>query len=514
MTRSTIALEVPKEVAHITTTLEQHGFEAYVVGGCVRDMLLGRDPNDWDVTTNATPQEIEKIFDHTFYENQYGTVGVVNDDVVDTIESSKDNNVSRETLEKLEKIRVIEVTPYRTESDYSDNRRPDRVEFAQTLDEDLARRDFTVNAIAYNPNNQEIIDNYGGVLDLQNKLLQTVGNAEERFDEDALRLLRAIRFATQLGFHVSRETSDAIRKFHVKLSTVSQERIRDEFTKIVMSDNPRDGIELLREHHLLQHIMPEVEAAVGVEQNGSHVYDVYQHLLRTLQHAADKQWELDIRLAALLHDISKPETRRWSQEKKDYTFYGHEVVGSRVAKRILQRLKYPTAIVSCVTLLVRWHMFFSDPDEISLTAVRRIIRNVGGSENVWALIKLRVCDRIGMGRPKEKSYRLRQYEAMMDEAMRSPVSVKDLKINGDEIMEKFHVKPGKRIGWILHACMAETLHNPENNNHDYLVKHVTQLVDMSDEELENLYWQGKEAIDEAEEAELAAIRKKHKVGKR
>lgn len=530
MTTSTIKLAVPEEVQAITQALQDHDYEAYIVGGCVRDLLLGREPNDWDVTTNATPEEIQKIFNHTFYENQYGTVGVVNDEITDKIEEIKRddvsretsthsdeesaNNVSRETLRKLEKLQVVEVTPYRTESQYSDSRRPDVIEFAQTLAEDLSRRDFTINAIAYNPQTGEVVDNYDGIQDLQAQTVATVGDASERFDEDALRLMRAIRFATQLGFNVSRETSDAIKKFHVKLSDISMERIRDEFNKILMSTSPRDGIELLREHDLLQHICPELLSAVGVEQNGSHVYDVYEHLLRTLQHAADKEWDLDIRVAALFHDISKPETRRWSKEKNDYTFYGHEVVGARVTNRILKRMKYPNEIVSRVTLLVRWHMFFSDPDEISLTAVRRIIRNVGGSDNVWELIKLRICDRIGMGRPKEKSYRLRQYEAMMDEAMRSPVSVKDLKINGDEIMEMFHVKPGKRIGWILHACMNETLHTPENNNKEFLVKHVTQLIDLPDEELETLYWQGKEAIDEAEEAELAAIRKKHKVAKR
>ena len=251
-----------------------------------------------------------------------------------------------------------------------------------------------------------------------------------------------------------------------------------------------------------------------MEQNGSHIYDVYEHLLRTLQHAADKNWPLEIRLAALFHDISKPETRRWSKEKGDYTFYGHEVVGAKKTKRILERMRYSKDNVSRVTLLVRWHMFFSDPDEITLSAVRRIIRNVGGSDQVWDLIKLRICDRIGMGRPKEKPYRLRQYEVMMEEAMRSPVSVRDLKITGDDIMQEFHVKPGKRIGWLLHACMRETLHKPENNNYEWLVKHVSRLNELSDEELEQLYWEGKEAIDEAEEAELAQIRRKHKVGRR
>ncbi|MFW0871320.1 MAG: CCA tRNA nucleotidyltransferase [Patescibacteria group bacterium] len=509
-----IELEVPKEIHECTQALQSAGYEAYIVGGCVRDLLLNRIPEDWDITTNATPEEIQKIFEHTFYENQYGTVGVVNDQIALEIEELKQKDVSYETIQALEKLKVVEITPYRREGKYSDSRRPDEVSFATTLDEDLERRDFSINALAYNPASGKLIDLYGGVQDLQAKIIRTVGDPQDRFNEDALRLLRAVRFATTLGFSVSHETSQAVEKFHMKLHNVSWERIRDEFTKILMSDSPRDGIELLREHKLLDVICPELLDAVGIEQNGSHIYDVYEHLLRTLEHAADKKWDLDIRLAALFHDISKPETRRWSKEKNDYTFYGHEVVGAKKTKRILERFRYPSELVSRVTLLVRWHMFFSDPDEISLSAVRRIIRNVGGGERVWDLIKLRICDRIGMGRPKEQPYRLRQYEAMMEEAMRSPVSVQDLKISGDDIMELFHMKPGKRIGWLLHACMRETLHMPENNNYDWLVKHVTQLNKLSDEELERLHWEGKEAIDTAEEAELAQIRKKYKVGRR
>ncbi len=520
-----ITLTVPQEVQEIVTKLHKHNFEGYIVGGSVRDLLMNHQPKDWDITTNATPEDIQKIFNHTFYENQYGTVGVVNDEVslkiqeIENIEEtstcSEDSELNRyETLQNLKALKTIEVTPYRTESAYSDNRHPNEVSFVKTLSEDLSRRDFSINAMAYDPINQVLVDEHGGIKDLQSQTIRTVGNAEERFGEDALRLIRAVRFATQLGFNVSHETKEAIIKLSSNIKDISWERIRDEFNKILLSDKPKDGIELLKESGILEYVIPELVDCVGVEQNGAHVYDVYEHLLRTLQHAADKAWALDIRLSALLHDISKPETRRWSKEKNDYTFYGHEMAGSKKANKILKRLKYSNDIVSRVTLLVRWHMFFSDPDQISLTAVRRIIRNVGGGENVWELIKLRICDRIGMGRPKEKPYRLRQYEAMMDEAMRSPVSVQDLKINGDQLISKFHVKPGPKIGWILHACMCETLHTPENNNHEWLVKHVSQLLELEDSKLQELYLEGKEAINEAEEAELAEIRKKHKVAKR
>ena len=521
----TLALVVPPEIQDIITLLHQQGFEGYVVGGCVRDLLMNRTPKDWDVTTNATPQDIQKIFEHTFYENQYGTVGVVNDKVTLQIQEIEKQNkdladpaiVGEDTdshLQYLQTLQTVEVTPYRTESEYSDHRHPDHIHFAEHLSEDLSRRDFTINAMAYDPCNQILIDEYGGVKDLQTQTIHTVGEAQKRFNEDALRLMRAVRLATQLGFSVSYETKLAIMEKSHRIQDVSWERIRDELEKIVTSDQPKRGIELLQELQLLDKVLPEVADCVGVKQNGSHIYDVYEHILRTLQHAADKKWPLHIRLAALFHDISKPETRRWSKEKKDYTFYGHEVVGSKKVNKILKRLKYDNHTVSYVTLLVRWHMFFSDPDKISLTAVRRIIRNVGGGDQVWDLIKLRICDRIGMGRPKEKTYRLRQYEAMMDEAMRSPISVKDLKINGDQIINTFHIKPGPKIGWILHACMRETLHEPEKNNYDWLVKHVSQMMTMDDEELKNLYQQGKEAISLAEDQELSKIRKKHKVAKR
>jgi len=504
-----ISLTIPEEVSRVTKKLQDKNFEAYLVGGCVRDLLLNKEPNDWDVTTNATPNEIQEVFEHTFYENNFGTVGVVNDDIVKKLEEE----VSHETKSALEKIKVIEVTPYRTESQYSDDRRPDEISFSKNLSDDLIRRDFTINAMCYNPQNEELIDLHGGIADLQKKIIHTVGNPDERFNEDALRLIRAVRFSAQTGFDVSHETLQSIQRLHVKLDNISIERIRDEFNKILMSDKPMEGILLLEKAKLLSHVCPEISEMIGVGQNGSHIYDVYEHSLRTLQHAADKNWSFDIRISALFHDIGKPATKRYNKEKSDYTFYGHEVVGSKMTNKILKRMKYSNDIVSRVTLFVRWHMFFSDPDEISLSAVRRIIRNVGGSENVWDLIKLRICDRIGMGRPKERSYRLRKYEAMMDEAMRSPVSVKDLKISGDDLISEFHMKPGKRIGWILHALMRETLHNPENNNKKWLVKHVTQLNELSDKELEDLYWQGKEAIDEAEEKELKEIRKNRKIGK-
>jgi len=498
-----ISLDIPSEVSYVTTKLQEAGYESYFVGGCVRDLLLNKTPNDWDVTTNANPEQIQALFEHTFYENDFGTVGVVNDDIVSQVTELEESinynpyayeDVSGETKDQLDKkaylegLKVVEVTPYRTESAYSDNRRPDSIEFAETLAEDLERRDFTINALAYDPVSHEMTDLYSGVADLQANIINTVGDADTRFQEDALRIMRAIRFS----------------------SKISRERIRDEFIKMLLTKEPMNALLLAKDLHVLDHISPHLSRGIDVKQNGAHIYDVFEHNIRTMQHGADKEWPMVIRLSGLLHDISKPETRRFSKEKNDYTFYGHEVVGARVAKEILENLKFPTKVVDKTTTLVRWHMFFSDPDQITLSAVRRIIRNVG-PDNVWDLIRLRICDRIGMGRPKEKSYRLRKYVSMMDEAMRSPISVKDLKLNGDEIMEMFDLKPGKQIGYLLKALMNITLETPENNNKEYLVEQVTQYLKLPLDELQKMAESGEQAIDDAEKEEIRKIRRKHKV---
>ncbi len=520
-----ISLDIPAEVSYVTKTLQDAGYESYFVGGCVRDLLLEKIPNDWDVTTNATPEQIQELFEHTFYENDFGTVGVVNDDIVSQVTTLDETivynpyayeEVSDETKEqlkektRLESLKVVEVTPYRTESIYSDNRRPDTIEFAKTLAEDLERRDFTINALAYDSVSQEIIDLYSGIQDLHQGVINTVGDADTRFQEDALRMMRAVRFSAQLSFTINKSVQESIQRNNQLLHKISRERIRDEFIKILNTKEPMNALILASELHVLDHISPHLSRGIGVKQNGAHIYDVFEHNIRTMQHGADKDWPMIIRLSGLFHDISKPETRRFSKEKNDYTFYGHEVVGARVTKKVLEDLKFPTKTVEKVTTLVRWHMFFSDPDQITLSAVRRIIRNVG-PDNVWDLIRLRICDRIGMGRPKAKSYRLRKYVSMMDEAMRSPISVKDLKLNGDEIMELFNLKPSKQIGYILKALMNITLETPENNNKEYLITQVTEYLKLSDKELQELAESGEKAIDQAEQEEIRKIRRKHKV---
>lgn len=540
-----IKFEIPNEISDITKKLQDSGFEAFLVGGCVRDLFLNKKPNDWDITTNANPEEIQTTFEHTFYENDYGTVGVINDLVSEKIKENEtlletlreqERKVKEETLNTnvnnmnnnvihdfvkqigilieevsfLKTLRNVEITPYRIESTYSDNRRPDEIKFSKNIEDDLKRRDFTINAICYNPETSELIDPFHGISDINKKEVRAIGDPDDRFNEDALRMLRAIRFSAQLDFNVSRETLESISKNKDLLKKISSERIRDEFIKILISDNPIKAFFLAKELDILKYISEDLERGIGIEQNGAHLYDVFEHLLRTMQHSADRQWSLDVRLASLFHDISKPETRRWSKEKENWTFYGHEVVGARVTKKNLERLKFDKKTVEKITTLVRWHMFFSDPEKITLSAVRRIIRNVG-EENVWDLIRLRIADRIGMGRPKEKPYRLRQYLAMMDEAMRSPISVKDLKVNGDIFISELKIKPGRKIGLLLNALMAITLENPEKNNYDFLMKQTKEYMTYSNQELIDLAKKGREKIYEEENRELKKIHKKHKI---
>ena len=483
------ASKIPQEIHNITETLEKGGFESYLVGGCVRDILLNRTPKDWDITTDANPEQIQELFEETFYENNYGTVGVVN-----------------ETENKS--LKVVEITPYRLETTYSDSRRPDSVKFSQNLEDDLKRRDFTINSIAYNISKTKLVDPYNGQADIKSKSIMAVGDPLERFKEDALRILRAVRLSAELNFTIEPKTADAIVESASKLEKIAKERIRDEFLRILTSDNPMHAIIISLKLKLLPYIAPDLERGIGIEQNQAHTFDVFEHLIRTMQHGADMKWSIDIRLAGLYHDISKPETRRWSKEKNDWSFHGHEVVGARVAKRAFQDLKLPKKQIDKLVKLVRWHMFFSDPDKISLSAVRRMIRNVG-EENIWDLLNLRICDRIGSGRPKAQPFRFRKYKSMVEEALRDPTSVGMLKINGGDIMNILNEKPGPKLGHILHALLEEVLDDPKKNTKTYLEKRVNELNELPKETLKAHGEQGRRKREEFEEEAVKEIRKKY-----
>jgi poly(A) polymerase/tRNA nucleotidyltransferase (CCA-adding enzyme) len=533
-----LVLKIPEGVSQVTETLEKAGFDAYLVGGCVRDLIMGRVPKDWDITTNAKPEQIVGLFEKTVYENNFGTVGVcVPAFRYDVSRETSKNEVSYETSE----YEIIEVTPFRLEAKYSDFRHPDEVKFSDKLEDDLKRRDFTMNALSFKPK-LGITDMFDGLKDIKDKVLRTVGNPNERFSEDALRMLRAVRFAVELDFSISHETAESISKNADLLKKISSERIRDEFVEIIMSQNPSVGIVMLQKFGLLKNIIPELEEGINCEQSGEHIYDVFNHLLHALQHASNKNWPLEIRLSALFHDIGKARSRRLtspnvfvqvlgspvqkilkeqaqpdhsqkhsgSVSKKKYTFYGHEVVGGRMVKKIMERLKFSKKETELVEKFVRNHMFFSDTEQITLSAVRRIVAKVG-KENIWDLMKVRECDRVGM-KKKEAPYRLRKYFAMIEEVLHDPISVGQLKIDGNFLI-KIGIKPGPRMGWILNALLEEVIDDPKKNTEEHLSELAQSLNLLPDGALKVLGDRGKEKKEEIEEEEIAKLHEKHGVKK-
>jgi len=491
--------KIPKHVLWVLKQLQNDGYESYIVGGCVRDLFLGREPNDWDVTTNAIPEQIIATFEKTdmrvVYENNFGTVGIINK------EFEKDN-VSYE----------IEITPYRTEEGYSDGRHPDTVSFSDSIHEDVKRRDFTINAMAYDPINKVLVDDYDGFADIEKRLIKTVGDADERFSEDSLRIMRAVRFSAQLGFMCETATVEAIKKHAPTLEKISAERIRDEFIKLVDAPFAKDGMELLRMYGLLAYTIPELTEGINCDQGGAHSFDVWEHLIKSLEHGTNKEYPFHVKLAALFHDIGKPRSRRAANGRgtKEWTFYGHEVIGADMARAIMKRLKFPKDMIEKVVKLVRYHMFFSDPEAITLSAVRRMVANVG-TEMIWDLMNLRTCDRIGTGRPKEKPYRLRKYHAMIEEVMRDPVSVGMLKLNGDIMIHEMGLQPGRKMGWTLHALLEEVLDEPAKNTREYLETRAREIYELDEDEIQKLGEAGKDKKDEVEFSEVKALHKKHKV---
>lgn len=519
--------KIPDYVTHVTSILEKAGFEVFLVGGCVRDLLMNRIPKDWDLTTNATPEEIIPLFEKTIYENDFGTVGVcvpiVSHETSTEVThppatpfyagragETRGTNVTHETYlqgNQGSEYHIIEVTPYRIEAKYSDFRHPDEVKFSKNIEDDLKRRDFTINAMAYSHKGQ-LIDLYKGQEDVKDRVIRAVGNPSDRFREDALRMLRAVRFSTQLDFVISYDTMNAIVDNSALLKNISMERIRDEFTKIIESKKPEQGIILLQKLGLLKYIIPELEEGIGCVQGGAHIYDVFEHLLGAISHASDKDYSTEIRIAALFHDIGKPRSRR-PGTKKAYTFYGHEVIGARMAKIIMERLKYPKKTTDLVVSLVRNHMFFSDTEQITLSAVRRIVQKVG-KEHIWELMNIRECDRVGM-KKAEAPYRLRKYHAMIDEVLRDPLSVSQLAIDGEVLIKELHMKPSRRMGWILHALLEEVLEDPKKNTIEYLKEKSLELDKLPDKELEALGEKAKEKKEELEEEEVKKLHQKHKV---
>ena len=466
---------IPKEVKNIITELEKAGFGAYIVGGCVRDFLFGKEPNDWDVTTNAKPEEIQKVFPNSFYENSFLTV-------------------TARTGSKNLKLAEIEITTYRFEAKYSDKRHPDEVKYANKLEDDLSRRDFTINAMAMD-SKKKIVDLFDGQKDLKKRIIKTVGSPEERFNEDALRMLRAVRFATTLGFTIEKETAEAIKKNCIWLEAISQERIRDEFVKIIMCERAANGIELLRELGLLKYIVPELLDNYGVAQNKHHIYDCYQHAVKSLDYTAKKGFNMYVRIAALLHDIAKPKVK--AGEGESATFYNHEIVGARMTFQILSRLKFPKKEVEKITRLVRYHLFYYNVDEVTESSVRRLVKNAG-PENMEELLQVRQADRIGSGVPKAEPYKLRHLKYLIDKVSQDPISAKMLKINGSDIIKLLKIKPGPRIGYILDILLGYVLDDPKKNTKEFLEGEVKKLGELADAELAKLAEKAENSVQDLE----------------
>jgi poly(A) polymerase/tRNA nucleotidyltransferase (CCA-adding enzyme) len=489
--------KIPDPVKGVLEKLNKENFEAYIVGGCVRDLIMDRQPKDWDVATNAKPEEIQKIFPDSFYENEFGTVGIK------TKPFLKNRSIKREHD-------VIEATTFRIESKYSDRRRPDEIKFAKTIEEDLSRRDFTMNAIALKLEDKStkqkrisyaIVDPYGGQADIKKKIIRAVGDAHARFDEDALRMMRAVRFHSELGFLIEEKTFEAINKNSKHLSHIALERIKDELTKIVLADNPDGGIDMLHEAGLLEYIIPELEKGVGIAQNRHHVYTIYKHSILALKFCPSKK--LEVRLAALLHDIAKPQTKRGEGEFA--TFYNHDHVGARVVEKILTRLRFSNEVIRKVKLLVDNHMFYYNPEEVGEASVRRLIQKVG-LENMKDLMDVRIADRLGSGVPKAKPYKLRHFEYVIEKVSRDAVSVKMLKINGLDLMKELKLAPGPKIGAILEVLLAEVIEDASKNKKEVLLKRAQEL---DEENLEKLRKMAKIKIEEKKEEDDREIKNKH-----
>ncbi len=461
---------VDKKVLSILEKLEKAGFEATVVGGAVRDILSGKEVGDWDLTTNAKPEEILKIFADGFYNNRFGTVGV-----------------------PVDKGNIVEITTYRSEESYSDARHPDKVVWGKSLDEDLARRDFTINAMALRRMGErpglrpaksqqrpgldledwDLVDPFGGQEDLKNKLIRTVGDPNERFGEDALRMLRAIRFATTLGFDIDADTAKAIEQNASLISKISGERIRDEVFKIVDSPAPSAGIFLAKKLGVLTVILPELEVCFAVEQvspKRHHIYDVGTHCVMSLENCPSK--DTITRFGTMLHDIGKAKVAKVTEEGVR-TFHNHEVVGARIAVSIAERFHLSREERDKLFRLVRWHQFSVNENQTD-RALRRFIKNVG-LENVEDMMDLRVGDRLGGGLQQPESWRLKLFRSRLKEVLKKPFTVADLAIDGNDVMKVLDLKPGPKVGEILSKLFEEVADDKGKNTKEYLTKRLSQF---------------------------------------
>jgi tRNA nucleotidyltransferase (CCA-adding enzyme) len=450
--------KIPEKVNTIIEELMRHGYEAYVVGGCVRDMVLGRKPEDWDITTSATPYEVKKIFRRTV------DTGIVHGTV--TVLMDKDH---------------YEVTTYRLDGEYEDNRHPKQVAFTSNLSEDLRRRDFTINAMAYNAK-EGFVDLFGGMEDLKNGLIRCVGSAMERFDEDALRILRAVRFSAQLGFRIEEQTLQAIKEKAENLTYISAERIRVELTKLLLSDHP-DRLYTLHEVGISKVILPELDVMMYTPQrNMHHVYNVGEHTIRAVAEVAgkleDRRFSVKertiLRWTMLLHDVEKPSTRTTDQDGMDH-FYGHQEKGAHTAKSILKRFKFDNDTLEAVVHLIRWHDYRF---ELTPAGMRKAVSKIG-KEYMAMLFEINRADTSAKNPQytEEKYEDLRTAEKLFEDIVEQQecVSLKELDINGKDLIA-LGIKPGKELGELLNCLLNEVLEKPSLNKKDILQERVKVIL--------------------------------------
>lgn len=449
---------IPEKVNYIINELNRHGFEAYAVGGCVRDMVLGRTPQDWDITTSATPQEVKSIFRRTVDTGiEHGTVTVLID---------KDH---------------YEVTTYRIDGVYEDNRHPKEVSFTLSLKEDLKRRDFTINAMAYNEASG-FVDLFGGLDDIRAGIIRCVGSASERFDEDALRILRAVRFSAQLGFDIEEETMRAICEKAPKLRNISAERIREELTKLLLSEHT-DRLRTLYESGITDVILPEFNTMMSTEQNNiHHIYSVGEHTIKTVSEVAcahdnisfsDREKTI-LKWTMLLHDIEKPGTKTASEDGQDH-FYGHNEKGAVTARKILRRLKFDNNTLNSIVYLIRWHNYRF---ELTAAGMRKAVSKIG-KDYMELLFEVMRADIKGKNPEMADSMyeRLNAARRLYADIIKNGecVSIKELNIDGDDLINA-GLKPGKKIGEILDRLLAMVLENPGLNDNATLLAMAKQMI--------------------------------------
>lgn len=442
---NTTTSAVPQAVLLVCGELQEDGHQAFVVGGAPRDILLGRPVHDWDVATSATPEQVQAAFRRTVPTGlKHGTVTVL----IKTDWSETEEH--------------IEVTTFRGDQGGEDGRHPDSVVFVKTAEEDLARRDFTMNALAMDATTGAMVDPFGGRKDIERRVIRAVGDPNARFAEDGLRVMRAVRFAATLGFELDPATKAAIPAALPTFRKVSAERIRDELVKMLAAPKPSVGVELMRETGLLAEVLPELLPLVGMEQNHFHAFDGWQHTMVALDAAAP-----DVRFAALIHDVGKPRTREPKEDAPgEFSFHGHDAISAQMADEIMRRLKFSNEEREFVCNLVQHHMaFVRQRSAWTPSAVRRFIRKVG-AENMEPLLRLRAADIAGNGIPsrthEEETSELR---AKIDAEMSKPLVTKarGLAVSGKDIMEVLGCKPGPVVGKVLRALEERVLDDPDLN---------------------------------------------------